>query len=53
MMQTLVDVAESETGYAVVVLWGGPQVRENGNIGTWQYVRFGTVKANIVLMIVD
>lgn len=29
---------ERETGYAIVILWGGPQVKEDGVIGTWQYV---------------
>ncbi len=37
-LQKLVDAVERETGYAIVVLWGGPQVNENGSVGTWQYV---------------
>ncbi len=38
MLQEVVDSVERETGYAMVVLWGGPQVNENGSIGTWRYV---------------
>lgn len=37
-LQMLLDWVESETGYPIVMLWGGPQVNENGAIGTWQYV---------------
>lgn len=39
-LQVLVDNVERETGYPLVILWGGPQVKENGSIGTWQYVHF-------------
>ncbi len=41
--QRMVANVTRETGYAVVVLWGGPQINENGSIGTWQYVIFQTI----------
>lgn len=34
----LVDVVERRTGYPMVILWGGPQPKENGVIGTFQCV---------------
>lgn len=39
-LQGIVDLVERETGYAMVILWGGPQVGEDGTIRTWQYVQF-------------
>jgi hypothetical protein len=36
--QRLVESVEKRTGYPMVILWGGPQVRENGVVGTWEYV---------------
>lgn len=38
-LQEVVDSVEHETGYAMMIIWGGPQVREDGSIGTWRYVR--------------
>lgn len=38
--QQVVDAVQHTTGHAVVILWGGPQVKENGNIGTWRYMHF-------------
>ncbi len=43
-LQRLVAYVEEETGYPIVILWGGPQVKDHGTVMTWQFVQCSFVQ---------
>ncbi len=48
-LQKLVDVVDRHTGYPMVILRGGPQIKENGIIGTWQYVYSKVLSNHLII----
>ncbi len=40
MLQKIVHAVKRETGFLIVMLWGGPSIQEGGCVRTWQYVQF-------------